>query len=102
VIGVLQRENYVFRRFPRDIREQPPINEEERWELLAFSLYTRIAKISSMALAALELEEPCDAVPDLLAALKAIRQTAQGVSYSDGADDIVTTADAAIAKAEGR
>jgi hypothetical protein len=55
---MLKRENFVFRRFPRDIKAHPPVSEEERWEALAFSLYSRIGEVSSMAVRALnEVDE---------------------------------------------
>jgi len=52
-LDVLRRENFVFRRFPRDMKAHPPVGEEERWEALAFSLYSRIGEVSSMAVRAL-------------------------------------------------
>jgi hypothetical protein len=48
-IAVLQKERFVFRRFPRDMEKEPPINEEERWEALAFSLYSDVACASTIA-----------------------------------------------------
>lgn len=53
VLAVLTREDYVFRRFPRNLKEQPPVGDGERWEALAFSLYSRIGHLSSMAVRAL-------------------------------------------------
>ncbi len=46
---VLEKHNFVFRRFPRDMVKEPPINEEERWEALAFTFYSSIVGAHSMA-----------------------------------------------------
>ena len=46
---VLRRENYVFKRFPRNMKEQPPVGDGERWEALAFHFYAQMAEASSHA-----------------------------------------------------
>ncbi len=48
-LEMLQREGYVFARFPRNLQEQPPVTDGERWEALAFSLYSDMAQASSDA-----------------------------------------------------
>ena len=47
--ALLIKHRFVFKRFPRNMEEKPPINEEEKWEALAFSLYTDIWHLASLA-----------------------------------------------------
>jgi hypothetical protein len=54
IIEILRREGYVFNRFPRDMRKDPPVGDGERWEALAFSLYAEIAGMATEARVALE------------------------------------------------
>jgi hypothetical protein len=54
IIEMLRREGYVFHRFPRDMRKEPPVGDCERWEALAFSLYVEIAGMATEARVALE------------------------------------------------
>ncbi len=46
---IILKYDFVFRRFPRDMVKEPPKDESERWEALAFSLYTDLASIASRA-----------------------------------------------------
>lgn len=62
VLTALLRDNgYVFERFPRNLVEEPPTSDGERWEAMAFSLYSRLAEVSSHAIHALnEADEAAD------------------------------------------
>ena len=62
LIEILRREGYVFNRFPRDMRKDPPVGDGERWEALAFSLYVEIAGMATEARIALEDAEELLAV----------------------------------------
>lgn len=52
-VAMLRREGYVFKRFPRNLVEQPPVGDGERWEAMAFSLYSDLAELDAMAVRAL-------------------------------------------------
>lgn len=53
MIEIMLKHGYKFERFPRDMEKEPPTTDGERWEALAFSLYSELAEVSFNALALL-------------------------------------------------
>lgn len=53
VMRILRRHKFVFNRFPRDLKKSPPKGDAERWECLAFTLYSEICRADSIATAIL-------------------------------------------------
>lgn len=53
---LLERLGYVFERFPRNLKEEPP-TPEDRWEYLAFHIHTDIWQLAYRAEAALNDKE---------------------------------------------
>jgi hypothetical protein len=51
----IEKHNYVFERFPRDIVANPPKGDAERWEALAFAEYNDIVELALQAKVLVEL-----------------------------------------------
>jgi hypothetical protein len=49
VQGVMREHGYKFERFPRNMKEAPPVGDGERWEAFAFHLYSDLAEAASVA-----------------------------------------------------
>lgn len=92
-ITVLRDNGFTFERFPRDMVTNPPMNEGERWEALAFSLYSDLAELASKADQILETDviysqeqqliEEREACEWVRAELRGTRQRLEDVNVKD-------------------
>lgn len=58
MVDLLRRNGYVFERFPRNLIQEPPEGDGEKWEAMAFSLYTELMHVASTSRSVLVVEPP--------------------------------------------
>ena len=53
ILGVIRKYGYKFTRFPRNTDEQPPQTDGEKWECMAFAIYTSLCESEVLSRSAL-------------------------------------------------